>query len=188
MRVLGIDLALGQTGWALVEHEMLVASGVLSTKRAGTKAQSAVDLRSTWLLDALRTLINEQQPDVIYVEDHARVNKMPGRSVRTIGALAQARTLLDLACDQTAVSLIALPVHVWRCHFTGKASASKSEVWRWLCHMRLEAGAEPRSGSPRWDEAEAKAIALVGGRLERIKELSPAEEARPQRRARRKTA
>jgi crossover junction endodeoxyribonuclease RuvC len=168
MRVLGVDLALRRTGWAVVEgtaaQSRLVARGVIVT--TGDDHPTALHKIGA----AITTIIREQKPTQVCVEEPGRMNKAYGRSKETTTTLAKALGVVLACCHALGVRVEEVPQSKAKGELTGNDYASKEAVHTALSYLALggvlEGYTTPRrpKGGVDEDMDDAVAVALVGVR------------------------
>src|SRR5579885_1096533 len=126
MRVLGVDLALRRSGYAIVDGDVNVAtfveSGVIET---GTKPH---DIALAHITECLRQVIARTRPDIVYIEVPGAMNTVKGRSIQTVVALAEAKGAVLGMCATVGVPSRTLSQSLAKAAITGLDMASKENV------------------------------------------------------------
>jgi Holliday junction resolvasome RuvABC endonuclease subunit len=169
MKVLGLDVALRRTGWALIDGDLhgvqLVERGVIDAKGEQPEALA-------YLLNRAGNVMARLQPDVVYVEVPGRMNKHMGRTVATIVALARAAGAVLIAafeCKVRAVEIEQNTVKLMLGRYARRSKEGMHAVLGYLASAGILRGystpRRPRGGVDT-DQDDALCIALAGLTLE----------------------
>lgn len=148
MRILGIDPALRNCGWGVIDHDgrhlRYIASGVI---RPPTSA--SIEKRLEHLHTDLHGIINLYKPEQCAIEES--FVSANGQSTLKLG-LARGALLLSLGLSQTPVSEYA--ARLIKKTVTGNGRADKDQMQQ-MVRLLL-----PQSNTQSADEADALAIAI----------------------------
>lgn len=154
MRVLGVDPALTQTGYSIVDKCQndkfkLIEAGIIRTVSKDT-----LDKRLLSLHNALYNIIEEFKPQVLVLEKLYSHYKHPATSI----LMGHARGVACFLCAQTKLDLIDLSATRIKKSITGNGHASKLQVQRMVAHMF-------NLGDKKYPLDATDAIALAAGYL-----------------------
>ncbi len=151
MRIVGIDPALGITGYGVIEVNankiFLLEAGVIKTN---TKQQ--ITERLDKIFQGVTDLISEMKPQVMVLEKLYAHYRHP----TTAYVLGQARGVICLAAARAGVSLIEYPATRMKKAIVGQGHASKQQVQRMVAHF-LELKELPKYN----DVTDALALAIA---------------------------
>jgi crossover junction endodeoxyribonuclease RuvC len=175
MRILGLDLALRRTGYAVVtgddgDDATLVGWGVIDT------ADKPHELALAHIACCLDQLLARYQPDAVYVEVPGRMNYHRSRSQGTVIALSEAKGVALAACALRGSRVREISQALVKSCFASTELASKESVQRGLAYLaqagRLKGYETPRRprGGVDADRADAVAVAVAGLRYEVLPE------------------
>ena len=149
MRVLAIDPALRNTGWAVVERQGKVnqgiAWGVIRCKPGLRQSQCLVAI-----LDAMRNLIREHRPDCCAIESTIYVQNF--RTAITLGA---ARAAAILAPAESGLEICEYPPRRVKQAVVGRGAADKAQV-AFMVRALLKL-----TETPPHDAADALAVGIT---------------------------
>ena len=118
MRVLGIDVGLRHTGYAVIDGMTLVVCGVYSSDD-----KLSFSLRLKELYDSLKLLIQKEVPEVAVYE-----TVFYGQNARTLSILAHVRGVLLLAAQESEVKIKEYTPTEIKKAVSGNGRASKYQV------------------------------------------------------------
>lgn len=135
-RVLGLDLAIVTTGFALIDGGKLHAAGSIKlgdSPRARETRPAFILRRSAELYRDIKGLVDEYEPAVIAYEypDVARPHYSggtKGREFLVARALGQAEVMLVLAVANMAPTLVSVPMTAAKRRLTGRPGATKGQI------------------------------------------------------------
>jgi crossover junction endodeoxyribonuclease RuvC len=170
MRILGLDLALRRTGYALVagngSDDTLVGWGVIDT------ADKPHDVALAHIACCLDQVLAQYQPDAVYIEVPGRMNYNRSRSQQTVIALSEAKGVALAACAIRGIKVREISQSLVKSCFAATELASKASVQRGLELLALggwlkgyQTPRRPRGGVDE-DKADAVAVAIAGLRHE----------------------
>ena len=161
-KILGVDPALGRTGWALLSISQnssfaIVAWGSIAPKRANRPEK-------LWqIVCEFRGILAEWKPDEAHFE-------LPGKwmhrylSRNAVEAMAMARGAMLMACAEARVPTFEADFHTVRRDMLGGWKAGKSATARYLATLGVSLPKRPR-GNVDSDIADAILVALHAAKL-----------------------
>jgi len=130
MKILGIDPALGTTGYGLIEVSgtafRLVEAGVIETR-----AQECLPVRLEEIYTAIESILNEFRPEAAALEKIYSHYAHPATSY----ILGHARGVICLACARAGVSLTEYAATRIKKAIVGKGLASKQQVQKMVMDL-----------------------------------------------------
>ncbi len=130
MRILGIDPALGITGYGLIElsgrNLKVVEAGVISSN-----AKNKMERRLSEIHTKIAKLIEDTKPHVAILEELYSHYKHPRTSIM----MGHARGIICLAVEEKKVPLVNYPSTRIKKSITGKGHASKQQVQRTVASL-----------------------------------------------------
>lgn len=155
--VIGIDPALGRSGWALLvnrEHPTLLASGVVETGSDPRGRQLMV------IHDGFAAILRHHLPSAVYVEQPGqRIGQETTRS--SVEALAMSRGCIVMAATREGLAVEEVDFHEVRRSLLGRWKAGKRDVVDLLRVLDLLTFLDNDKG-PDLDVADATLLALYG--------------------------
>ncbi len=125
MRILGIDPALGITGYGLIElsgrNLKVVEAGVIHSN-----AKNRIETRLSEIYTKTAKLIEDTKPHVTVLEELYSHYKHPRTSI----IMGHARGIICLAVEEKKVKLVNYPSTRIKKAITGKGHASKQQMQR----------------------------------------------------------
>ena len=123
MMVLGVDLALVRTGYAILDDGALVGSGVIVTTSRQPMSQRLLHIK-----ESMGRLLSAQSIDLVGVETSETFQRRLADGAHSIDSLAMARAAVLIACAELNVKVVLVaPGHV-RWLVCGSMTASKLDV------------------------------------------------------------
>lgn len=130
MRILGIDPALGITGYGLIELSgsdlKVIEAGIISSN-----AKNKIEKRLSEIYIKIAKLIEDTKPHVAILEELYSHYKHPRTSI----IMGHARGIICLAIEEKKVPLINYPSTRIKKSITGKGHASKQQVQRTIANL-----------------------------------------------------
>jgi crossover junction endodeoxyribonuclease RuvC len=159
MKILGIDPALGITGYGLIQARgnrlSLVEAGIISTS-----AKEEITRRLDKIYRGIVKLISDTSPEVLVLEKIYAHYRHP----TTAYILGQARGVICLACATKNIPLVEYAATRVKKAVVGKGLASKAQV------QRMVAGLLGLNILPRYmDVTDALALAIAHSYIARPK-------------------
>ncbi|MFA5177315.1 MAG: crossover junction endodeoxyribonuclease RuvC [Candidatus Omnitrophota bacterium] len=159
MKILGIDPALGITGYGLIQARgnrlSLVEAGIISTS-----AKEEITRRLDKIYCGILKLISDTSPEVLVLEKIYAHYRHP----TTAYILGQARGVICLACATKNIPLVEYAATRVKKAVVGKGLASKAQV------QRMVAGLLGLNILPRYmDVTDALALAIAHSYIARPK-------------------
>ena len=159
MKILGIDPALGITGYGLIQARgnrlSLVEAGIISTS-----AKEEITRRLDNIYRGILKLISDTSPEVLVLEKIYAHYRHP----TTAYILGQARGVICLACATKNIPLVEYAATRVKKAVVGKGLASKAQV------QRMVAGLLGLNILPRYmDVTDALALAIAHSYIARPK-------------------
>jgi len=125
MRILGIDPALGITGYGLIElldrNLKVIEAGIIQSN-----AKNRIEQRLLEIYTKIAKLIEDTKPHVTVLEELYSHYKHPRTSI----IMGHARGVICLAVEEKKVKLVNYPSTRIKKAITGKGHASKQQVQR----------------------------------------------------------
>ncbi len=151
-KVLGIDPGLADTGIGIVRGSGLnvqgYAYGTISTSKA-----DPVACRLEQIYTKVSTVLADEQPDLIVIEDVFSLEKYPQSGI----VLGKVCGVLLLAGTQSGIPFVEIPVRQAKQILTGNGNASKEQLEQ-AVRSTLEAGRPIRP----FHASDALGLALIG--------------------------
>ncbi|WMB17030.1 crossover junction endodeoxyribonuclease RuvC [Akkermansia muciniphila] len=113
--VLGLDLSLTSTGWAIDADDERRKWGVIKTARRGASRLDHID-------DAITRLIEAEMPDLVVIENYAFGNSL------SLAALAELGGVVRLSLHRMGYRYIAVAPATLKKFVTGKGQAEKAAM------------------------------------------------------------
>lgn len=159
MRVLGIDIGLQRTGYAVLGAipagdavPSLIEAGVVRIARTGKLERRLLELES-----GVVTLLDQHRPDCVACEELFAHYRHPRTAIR----MAHARGVVLVAAARRGLEVLHISATQIKKMLTGAGHAGKAQIQRAVAStLRLAQLPEPS------DVADAIAIALAGLRLQ----------------------
>lgn len=152
MRILGIDPGYGRVGWGIIER---TSSGGMSCVAYGCIESNPADSmpqRLEYIYMTVRDIVSRFQPARVHIE-----TLYFKQNVTTGIAVAQARGVIMVACQQAGLPLSEFSPSQVKLAVTGSGRATKQQVQRMIVTLlRLQSIPQPD------DAADALAIAIAG--------------------------
>jgi len=130
MRILGIDPALGMTGYGLIELSgrdlKVIEAGVIDSN-----AKDKIEKRLSEIYTKTVKLIEDTKPHVAILEELYAHYKHPRTSIM----MGHARGIICLAIEEKKVQLVNYPSTRVKKAITGKGHASKQQVQRTIASL-----------------------------------------------------
>lgn len=154
MRVLGIDPALTQTGYSIIDKTKtdklkLVEAGIIKPS-----SKDSLDKRLFNLYSALYNIIEEFKPEVLVLEKLYSHYKHPTTSI----LMGHARGVICSLCGQEKIRLVGVSATRIKKSITGNGHASKLQIQKMIEHMF-------NLGNKEYPSDVTDAIALAVGYL-----------------------
>jgi crossover junction endodeoxyribonuclease RuvC len=118
MKVIGIDVGLSCTGYAVMEDKKLISSGVYRTSN-----KLSLPERLKKLYDSTKSLIQKELPEVVVYE-----TIFYRQNPKTLSLLAQARGALLLAAQESGVKIKEYTPREVKKAISGSGRASKYQI------------------------------------------------------------
>lgn len=159
MRILGIDPALGITGYGAVEVKknkiFVLEAGIINTATS-----QALPQRLNKIYKSIIALITDTRPDVMVLEKLYAHYRHP----TTAFILGQARGVICLACAQCNIPLVEYSATRVKKAVVGRGQASKYQVQRMVVELL------GLKELPKYlDVTDALALALTHSQVARVK-------------------
>ncbi len=153
MKILGIDPGIGICGFGLVENDVALDFGVITTV-----IRAPLPSRLKELYEGLTEIFEECKPDVVSVE-----KLFFSKNVTTGISVAEARGLVLLVAEQHGVPVYEYTPNEIKKTMTGDGSAKKGQVQDMVkMHLKLETRPRPD------DAADALAAAITHSLMSRV--------------------
>lgn len=117
LKILGIDASTKDTGWSILEGEVLVAYGSIMPKKG------ELSEKLLYLYEELRKVIKKHNPDIVACED-----QYLGKNVNTIKTLSQLKGVISLLCQQNKLFIKYYYPSTIKKAVTNNSNASKQEI------------------------------------------------------------
>jgi crossover junction endodeoxyribonuclease RuvC len=152
LKIIGIDPGLADTGFGIVRgvgsRIRDYAFGTIRTSKAEALAR-----RLDLIFGELLSILDDQKPDLMVIEDIFSLGKYPKSSI----CLGKVCGVILLAGSRCAVPALELPVKEVKRVLTGNGSADKAQMERAVRHLlKRQSAISPAHAS------DALALALVG--------------------------
>ena len=118
MKVMGIDVGLRCTGYAIIEQGKLITSGVCRTDNKHTLSK-----RLKKLYTSMKNLMQEESPEIVVYE-----SVFYKQNLKTFSLLAQAKGVLLLAAEELGIEIKEYTPREIKQAVSGSGRASKYQV------------------------------------------------------------
>ena len=157
MRILGIDPGLGICGFGLIETTSRAGARALDYGAVTTKVDAPIPERLLELYESLTQVFEECKPEVVAIE-----KLFFSKNITTGIAVAEARGVILLVCEQTGVKVREYTPNQIKISLTGYGAATKAQMEEMVrVHLGLDKKPKPD------DAADALAAAITCGFLYR---------------------
>ncbi len=155
MRILGIDPGLDRTGWAILDKDGPAAPSLSASGLIHTPKNTPLEKRLAAIYDALSSLIEQQRPDEVSIEE-VFFSKRADTQANT----THARGVILLACEKARLPISAYNPRTIKKTVSGSGAADKRQMQR-VVQITLNLVSPPAPD----DVADAMAAALCHLRL-----------------------